>query len=378
MRERVTASWSIPGGSWTDTATGGWVRWLAHPVTEAFLTSRLVALGALLVGGTLHEGRASTAGLTAWDGHWYLLIVRSGYGSPPAAHQWSRWPFFPLLPASARLLGIVGVPPRWALITVANATFIVALAGVWRLATAGWNRRVAIMAVWLAAVAPFASVFSMAYPSSLLLAGSAWAFVFLRENRYLAAGVAAVVATLARPNGVALIVALGVAVWCQARSSPVDGERRPTARRLVTVCGPGVAALALWCIELWRRTGDPVVFWTAKRAWFEVTLLGLIQSWPGDAVTHLSVGLIGLALVVLAWRQLPTAWVVFAVLYLVPSFGFGLVGLGRYTGECFPVLLAAALFLGRAPRLVPRAVLAASAVAMASLAVVITTEGIIP
>ncbi|HKA03312.1 MAG TPA: hypothetical protein VKD67_03255, partial [Acidimicrobiales bacterium] len=266
----------------------------------------------------------------------------------------------------------------WALITVANVTFLVALAGVWRLGATFWNRRVAGIAVWMAALAPFASVFSMAYPSSLLLAGSAWAFVFLQERRYLAAGVAAVVATLARPNGIALVVALAVGVWCQARSTPVPGERRSTVRALLTVCGPAAAALALWCIQLWRRTGDPLVFWTAKRAWFEVTLLGLIHSWPGDAVTHLTVGLIGLALVALAWRRLPTPWVVFAALYLLPSFGFGLVGLGRYTGECFPVLMAAALFLTRAPRLIPRAVLAASAVVMAGLAVVITTEGIIP
>ncbi|HKA04102.1 MAG TPA: hypothetical protein VKD67_07220, partial [Acidimicrobiales bacterium] len=164
---RVTGQIDGGVGAYGTSPTRRWLgersRWLVHTVTEAFVTSRLVAIGALLVGGTAHAGQASTGGLTAWDGHWYLLIVRSGYGLPPSAHRWSRWPFFPLLPGTAHVLGLVGFPTRLALITVANAVFLVALAGVWRVASAGRSRQVAVIAVWLAAVAPFASVFSMAY-----------------------------------------------------------------------------------------------------------------------------------------------------------------------------------------------------------------------
>jgi Gpi18-like mannosyltransferase len=211
-----------------------------------------------------------------------------------------------------------------------------------------------------------------------LLAGSTWAFVFLRDRRYLAAGVAGAVATLARPNGIAVVVALAVAVWSDARASPLTGTRRPTARRLVTVCGPGMAALTLWCVELARWTGNPLVFWTAKRAWYEVTVIDLIRTWPGDATTHVVVGLLAFAVIALAWRRLPAAWTVFAALYLLPSFGFGLVGLGRYVGECFPVLIATGIVLAGARRQIVPVVLTASAVAMVALALVITTEGIIP
>jgi hypothetical protein len=68
----------------------GLARWLLHPVSAAFVVSRVVAVGALLLGGSVHQGQPSTGGLTAWDGGWYLLITRSGYGPPPVANQWSR------------------------------------------------------------------------------------------------------------------------------------------------------------------------------------------------------------------------------------------------------------------------------------------------
>src|SRR5262249_38794170 len=104
----------------------------------------------------------------------------------------------------------------------------------------------------------------------------------------------------------------------------------------------------------------------------------LLHTWPGDATLHVIVGVLALSAIAVVWRQLPPAWLVFAGLYLVPSFAFGLVGLGRYTGECFPAVVAASIVLARAPRRLIPAVLTASAAAMAALAVVVTTEGIIP
>ena len=46
-------------------------RWLMHPVAAAFAVSRMVAVAALLAGGSSTQGRPSTGGLTAWDGQWY-------------------------------------------------------------------------------------------------------------------------------------------------------------------------------------------------------------------------------------------------------------------------------------------------------------------
>src|SRR5438067_10238469 len=61
------------------------VRWPVGPVAAAFVVSRVVAVAGLLIGGSVDEGRLSTAGLTSWDGQWYLMIARRGYGLPPVA-----------------------------------------------------------------------------------------------------------------------------------------------------------------------------------------------------------------------------------------------------------------------------------------------------
>src|SRR5207249_800869 len=133
------------------------------------------------------------------------------------------------------------------------------------------------------------------------------------------------------------------------------------------------AAFGLWCLQLTRWTGDPFVFWTAKRAWSEVTILDLLAQWRADAMVHVVVAAVALLAIALAWRRLPAAWLVFAGLYLVPSLALGLVGIGRYAGECFPVVMAGGLVLAAAPRLVAPAMLVVSAATMALLGWVITT-----
>ena len=56
----------------------------------------------------------------------------------------------------------------------------------------------------------------------------------------------------------------------------------------------------------------------------------------------------------------------------------GLIGLGRYSGECFPVLVACGIALERVPRAIAVIPLVASAAAMAGVAIVMTTHGLIP
>jgi hypothetical protein len=262
---------------------------------------------------------------------------------------------------------------------VANVAFVIALAGVWRLACGFFARRVAVISVWAAAIAPFGSVFSMGYPSSLFLAASTWAFVFVHERRYLAAGATGVVATLARPNGVVVLAGLAVAVCWSAMTPVTEGEARPPVSRVLgIVSGPGLFALGVWCVELWRWTGDPLAFWSAKRAWNELTIVGFVQTWSRDALPHVVVAALAIALVLVAVRRLQPAWIMFAACYLLPSLGLGLVGLGRYSGECFPVLLACGIALERVPRTIAAILLAASAAAMAGVAIVMTTHRLIP
>jgi NADH:ubiquinone oxidoreductase subunit F (NADH-binding) len=65
-------------------------------------------------------------------------------------------------------------------------------------------------------------------------------------------------------------------------------------------------------------------------------------------------------------------------LYLLPSLGLGIVGLGRYSGECFPVAIACGVALEAAPRILLKGVLIASMAVMATVAFVITAQGLVP
>jgi hypothetical protein len=176
-----------------------------------------------------------------------------------------------------------------------------------------------------------------------------WAFVLLDERRDLGAGLLASVAALARPNGIVLVIALAVAV----------GRDR---RRLLVVCGPAAVALAGWTVVNLASTGDALRFFHAKAAWHEVTLAGLVSHASRPAVVHLVLASIAAAFLVAARRRLPASWQVLGVLSLVPSLALGVVGLGRYANECFPVFAAGADWMARHGR-VFRSVVFASMVA---------------
>jgi hypothetical protein len=98
------------------------------------------------------------------------------------------------------------------------------------------------------------------------------------------------------------------------------------------------------------RGDDALRFLHAKRAWHEVDLAALVLHPATNPLFH--VALAGLAIVtVLAARWLiPRSWSWFTVLYLVPSFALGVIGMARYATETFPPVIASGVLLERHPR----------------------------
>jgi MYXO-CTERM domain-containing protein len=307
-------------------------------VVLPWLVSRIYSV-ALIVGAASvgHDGIHAT-GFAKWDGQWYLAIARFGYGPAPVEGVQTRWPFFPGFPAVVRAVREVGLPDRGTVVVLNHLIFLIALAGVWRIARRYTNARPARLAVWSLALFPGAFVFSMVYPSAIWLAVSVWAFILVDERHDLAAAVLVTGAALVRPNGIVLAVALVFVLrsW----------------RRELLVCAPSVVAVALWCVACYHWTGDALVFLSSKEGWPEVTVKAFVLApWRYDYLfPHLFLALAALGALFLVRRRLPFAWTVFTVLYLLPSLGLGMVGLGRYANECFPPFVAAGLLLDRAPR----------------------------
>src|SRR5262249_40130384 len=138
-----------------------------------------------------------------------------------------RWAFFPGLPLLIKALDAVA-DPEIGIFVVNQVLLLIALAGVYVLARRHASMRGATLAVWALALFPATFVFSLTYPSSLFLAATAWAFVLVEDHHDVWAALLGVVATLLRPNGIVVVVALAVAAW--------------SLRRIAVICTPAVVA----------------------------------------------------------------------------------------------------------------------------------------
>jgi hypothetical protein len=383
-----------------------------RPVLLAWVVSRAISLIVLLVLGSRTAPRPDITRLVMWDGGWYQIIAHTGYGTPPVPDVWTPWPFFPLYPALVRALHMVGSPYSLAQVVIANAATLVALAGVWRLARRHTSTTAATYAVWITALFPGALTFAMGYPDSLFLAGSVWAFILLEDRRVVAAGLAALVATASRPNGVVVVVALVVALWYQWRDDRADTDRpaptngseprasvgaaipapgavgveplgpqlrlspQPLARSVAVLAGPSAAFLAVWCAVCWYLTDDLLVFLTAKQAWHEYTLF----EWAGhaDATMHIVLGLVLVLPFLVQIRRQPPAWIVLVALSILPSMFLGVIGLARYAVQCFPLAIAAGSALERVTPRVGRLALVASAAGLVGFGLLVTRASYVP
>jgi len=303
-------------------------------VVLPWLLSRVISVAVLLVAmNDPSRGSRFTQLSLQWDGAYYLDIARHGYG-PVTGVLYPKWPFFPGLPALIRVLSELGRDD--VLIFVVNQlAFLLALAGLYRLARRHASDHAASLSVWALALFPASFVFSMTYPSAIFLASSVWAFMFLEEHLDVAAGIVAAGAAIVRPNGIVVAIALAFAV-------------RASWRRAIVVAGPAVVVLAAWCWYCYDRTGDALVFLTTKARWAEVTVAGLFGG--GAKLSVLPHGVLALGaivIIVIQRKRLPGSWILLTALSLLPSLITGMVGLARYTNECFPPFVAAGQILER-------------------------------
>jgi hypothetical protein len=332
-------------------------------VVLPWLFSRVVSTSVLLVAMNDPFGGSRFSQLAVkWDGSFYFAIAHDGYG--PVDVTFPRWPFFPGLPGLIRLLGEIGREDL--LIFVINQlALLAALAGLYRLARRHASDRAAALSVWALALFPASFVFSMTYPSAIFLATSVWAFTFVEDRLDLLAGVLAAAAAIVRPNGIVVALALVFAVrsW----------------RRAVVVAGPAAVVVAAWCWYCYDRTGDAFVFLTTKARWEEISAIGLVDGHAKLSVLpHGLLALAAIAVVVLQRRRIPGAWIVLTALSLLPSLLTGMVGLARYTNECFPPFVAAGQVLERWPARAQYAAFAVSTCGLVAFAFVVGRYQLVP
>jgi hypothetical protein len=360
-------------------------------VLPSWLAARLLVLGALaqarFIVDELHPAVAGAAaradeGLLGWDASWYASIAEHGYtGLPDESFR-----FFPLVPGLSR--GLAAVTPldeRGALIALANAAAFIAGVLLYRLVRLErGDEALARRAAWVLALAPSAYVLVMGYTEAVATALAVAFFYALRSRRHGWAVVAGVLAGLARPVGVLLIVPAAI--------EAANGWRRKPARErwwsLGVIASPvvGTAAYLAW-VE--TRAGDWLLPVRVQRrgnlrgtfANPFTTLEGAFRDLAHGE--HVGTGLHAIwavalvVLLVVAIRRWPPSYSAFAAAMLAAGLSSSnLDSLERYALSAFPFVLAAATLMTRG--WVERLVLTLSAAAMAGYAVLVFLNIAVP
>ena len=141
---------------------------------------------------------------TRWDAGQYLGIAADGYSATTSPE---RIVFFPLYPLLIRLGSTLAEPLVVASLVSAVAT-IVAAVGLYRLARFDASRDVARWTVIFLLAFPTSYSLGAPYSEALFLASATWALVLARGRVGIGAGVAGLLAGLARLQGVFLVPAL--------------------------------------------------------------------------------------------------------------------------------------------------------------------------
>jgi hypothetical protein len=369
----------------------------AAAVAATFVAARL-AVSQLSVQAQPHDWTDHRwFGLLArWDTGWYWHIASQGYFYEGPGRQ-SAVAFFPAYPLGMRLLDrvlpgdlfVAGV----VLTLVAGATASYLFFEWARTALGDGAARIATL---LLLAFPFSYyLLGAVYADALFLAAAVAAFLLLERGHPVPATLAGVLATAARPVGLALVAGLflrslelhgvlpGARLGAARRRPwipwPVQLRRLGAVDVLVLLSAGGFAA---YCLFLWWRFGEPLAFVEVETAegWgrqLDLRTLtaheyfALVRSYGFNLVTNaLTVQGIAtvavLATVPATVRRLGWSYASYTVLTvgvpLLSSSDF--FGMGRYVLVAFPAFGVLGAWLARTPAWARTLVLGASGALM--------------
>lgn len=363
-----------PGKPGADAAVWRFVQWRAIGVYPTalliFVASRLdVALGLML--GKLLPPRVDpfpwSAGpewyfrLLRWDSGWYAGIVRGGYrynADPSAQSTVVFYPLYPLL--SRALVSLFGISVDMALLLVANIASIAVALLMTKLVKDEMGDEVALLSLSCFCFFPFSIFLSAGYTEPVFLAFALLSLILLARRNFVAAAIAAGLASATRSTG---IVLLPVILFEMARLQPLRALPRLLPR--MVLCG-GLAASGLlaFMAYLWIAFGNPLALARGQAAWhgepwserlLSALTLGpfLRPIWHDDLLLIEIVFLTFLGFTLWSFRRLAPAVPLFGLgVLLLPYASLGLYNATyRFVIVCVPAFVMAALLLRERPRL---------------------------
>ena len=225
-----------------------------------------------------------------WDAVHYLEIAAHGYYGTDMA-------FFPLYPTLIHIVGALIGSGLIAGLLISNVALFFGLLFFYKLVEHQFTRAVALRAIFYVSIFPTAIFFSAVYTESLFFALTVASFYYIREHRWVAAGVIGAFAALTRVEGVLLIVPYFIEVFMSGGVAGRFAAFATPQRALRVILGAlaTVGGLAAYMAWLWILTGDPLYFshvqahwdrhlappWVAFEHGYKIVLIGLRRAFVG-------------------------------------------------------------------------------------------------
>jgi Gpi18-like mannosyltransferase len=298
-----------------------------------------------------------------WDAEHYIKIATEGYSGTEMA-------FFPLYPLLIRTLGALTGNHLVAGLLISNIASFFGLLFFYKLVEHQYDRSVAVRAAFYISIFPTAVFFSAVYSESLFFALTVASFYYIRERKWIAAGILGYLAALTRVEGVLLAVPFLIE-WLTvllAGKPPMKALRSAFRKPGPTLISPLTGLLLVplglltYMAYLWVLRGDPLYFshvqthwgrhlaypWeSVEHSWKLVTQLHAQQT---VADTALEIAFTALMLGVLIagfWRLRPSYSVYMALSILIPMSTSSLMSMPRFALVLFPMFVMFALWGAR-------------------------------
>ena len=280
-----------------------------------------------------------------WDAEHYIGIASQGYsGTEPA--------FFPLYPLLIGLLGKAIGNYLIAGLVISNAASFLALLYLYKLVEHEYNRQVAHRTIFYVSIFPTAIFFSAVYTESLFLLLTVASFYYIRERRWILAGICGYLAALSRVEGVLLAVPLLIEAFAALRAQrtdwwkwPMDTVVKPLIGLAIVPLGLATHMAYLWVARRsalflartghWGRHLAPP--WESFVHSFKLIAMGNPQV-VANQFLEVTFTLLMLAVLVLGFRRLRFSYVAYMGLsILVPMSTSSLMSMPRFALVLFPM-----------------------------------------
>jgi hypothetical protein len=285
-------------------------------------------------------------GLVRWDAEWYASVARDGYQSAEGVP--SNTAFFPLYPLAIRALTPVvdGTYTAGIVVGALAGVFSVVLLAVWASNTVAKDVQLAPIALVLFPASFY--LFGVMYAESTFLALALTSFTLVERGRPVAAGLFGALASLTRPVGVFVAIALAIRQLELRRFEPQSEDGR--------LSGLGVliafSGLGAFLITQWSAVGNPFAFLLeGASTWghgLDLTTVLKVQDWTADqslwplSISQGIVTVAALSMIPVVRRRFGWAYAIYtAGVILVPVIlRPTIIGAARYVLVAFPLFAA--------------------------------------